>query len=153
MPDFPVAPDTMAFTPNYPPEKKYTEDEVEKWDVRFDYLDQLGQQGSVTTSFFIEARNDLVLDRNVSRSGEPVGATIFIAKENRVTIDIYNEIGEHVRQLVNSYYPKDSNATTVGENVIWNCDSSDGRLVGSGVYIFVMQAGGYKTFKKVAVVH
>ncbi|MCI0494541.1 hypothetical protein L0Z72_06005, partial [candidate division KSB1 bacterium] len=66
---------------------------------------------------------------------------------------IYNEIGEHVRQLVNSFYPKDSNATTIGEHLIWNCYSNDGRMVGSGIYIFVMQAGGYKTFKKVVVVH
>lgn len=153
MPSFPVGPDTMAFIDNYRPPKKFTEDEIEKWDVRLDYQDLLGEAGTVTTSFFIEARNDLVLDRNVSRRGEPVSGTIFIAKENRVTIDIYNEIGEHVRQLVNSYYQKDSNATTIGEPITWNCNSSDGRLVGSGIYIFVMQAGGYKTFKKVVVIH
>ena len=152
MPKFPVGPDTMAFIPDYRPPKKFTEDEIEKWEVRFDYLDQLGQQGFVTTSFFIEARNDLVLDRNVSRSGEAVQATIFIAKENRVKLDVYNEIGEHIKQLVDTFYPKDSNATTTGENVTWNCDSENGRNVGSGVYIFVMQAGKFKTYKKVAVI-
>ncbi len=153
MPQFPVEPDILAIKPDYKPPKKFTELEEEPWVVRFEYIDQLGQSDFVETMFYLIAPNKLILDKNVSRRGEDVGITVFIAKENQVKIDVFNVAGEHIKNLEDTFYPKNSEATTTGKSLTWDCKDKDGRIVGSDVYVIVMEAGGFKTWKKVIIVH
>lgn len=157
MPQFPVAPETLAIEPNYKPPKKFTDLEEEQWIVRLEYEDQLNQSGSVETMFFILAPNKLILDKNVVRNGERGGENleliVFISKENQVKIDVFNVAGEHIKNIEDRFYAKDSEATTTGKHLIWDCRDKNGRVVGSDVYIIIMEAGNYKTWKKVIVVN
>jgi len=153
LPIFPVGPDTLAIEPDYKPPKKFTELEEEPWLVRFEYIDQLGQPGFVETMFYIFAPNKLILDKNVARNGENVELTVFISKENQVKIDVFNIAGEHIKNLEDRFYPRDSEATTTGKYLNWDCRDKDGRMVGSDVYVIVMEAGGFKTWQKLVVVH
>jgi len=153
MPIFPVGPGTLAIEPDYQPPKKFTELEEEPWVVRFEYVDQLGRPGFVETMFYILAPNKLVLDKNVVRNGDDVNLIVFISRENHLKIDVFNVVGEHIKNLEDKFYPWGSEATMTGKHLTWDCTDSDGRTVGSDVYVVVMEAGGFKTWKKVIVVH
>lgn len=59
-----------------------------------------------------------------------------------VRIEIYNLKGQLVKTLVNEHQ------NTGHYNVIWNGRDSSGRSVGSGVYLYRMQAGDYSSTRK-----
>jgi hypothetical protein len=60
----------------------------------------------------------------------------------RVSIDIYNVLGQRVKSLVNS----ELNPGT--HTVNWNGKDNNGRNVSSGIYFYKMQAGKYSNTKK-----
>jgi len=65
-----------------------------------------------------------------------------MAREGRVSIDIYNIKGQKVKTLTNDSYG-------VGRySVVWNGDDLNGRSVGSGVYFYRMTTNGYSSVKK-----
>lgn len=107
---------------------------------------------SAEISFKVKVVNELVLDKNVYRNGENVGITVFIGQENQVKIDVFNVAGEHIKNLEDRFYQKDPETTITSKSLSWNCQDKDGRMVGSGVYVIVMEAGRYKTWKKCIVV-
>ena len=61
-------------------------------------------------------------------------------------IDINNIKGQKVRSLVNGFYP-------AGEySVIWNGHDDHGAEVSSGIYLYRMEAGEYKTVRRMLLV-
>jgi len=69
-----------------------------------------------------------------------------MAKEGRVSIEIYNVKGQRVRVLADAVYG-------VGQHsLVWNGLSDDGRSVGSGMYFYRMVAGEYKGVRKMVMI-
>jgi len=62
-----------------------------------------------------------------------------------VVIDIYSINGQRVRSLVSSVYG------TGLHSVVWNGLSDNGRAVGSGIYFYRMNAGGYVAVRKMVL--
>ena len=65
----------------------------------------------------------------------------------RITIDVYNIVGEKVRLVA------DWNATKgMPFTYFWDGKNEQGALVGNGVYVLVMREPGGVTMKKVIVI-
>ncbi len=149
MPQFPTLPDTISIEPFFSPTGKVTETDEEKWVARLSYTDELGNQGASLAEFYLVAENKLILNRNVVDLGNDVLVSIELTKDSPVDLNVYNVAGEHVRTLVeNRQYPIGFSEVDGG----WDCKDKNGRLVGSGVYIVTMEAGGRTTWQKVIVV-
>jgi len=65
-----------------------------------------------------------------------------VAREGRVSIEVYNSKGQRVCVLVDGVYGAGVH------NVVWNGVSDDGYAVGSGVYFYRMSAGEYVSVRK-----
>jgi len=65
-----------------------------------------------------------------------------LANDGRVTIDIYNILGQKVKTLANSEFSAGKH------NVVWHGDDFAGKSVGSGVYFYRMTANGYSGTQK-----
>ncbi|MDD3536504.1 MAG: choice-of-anchor J domain-containing protein, partial [Candidatus Cloacimonetes bacterium] len=59
-----------------------------------------------------------------------------------VNIDIYNQKGQLVKNLVNG------NATAGNHTIVWNGTDNNGKNVSSGIYYYKMNAGKYSSTKK-----
>ncbi len=69
-----------------------------------------------------------------------------LSKEQQVTLDLYNIRGQFIKSLIND-------VLEVGRyQVIWNGTNIHGNRVGSGVYLYRMQAGSYSETKKVIMI-
>jgi flagellar hook assembly protein FlgD len=76
------------------------------------------------------------------------GTTISyrIPSAARVTIAIYNVLGQRIRTLVNQ-------VKTAGEyTVYWDGKDELGRDMGSGIYYYTMKAGKYQVSRKMLLV-
>jgi len=69
-----------------------------------------------------------------------------VPKFSYVKIEIFNLIGQHLRTLVN----EDKNPGTY--KAIWNGKDDQGLSVGSGIYIYRMNAGEFTAIKKMVLV-
>ncbi len=70
-----------------------------------------------------------------------------LPKAERVTLKIYNLLGEEVVALVNA------ETQDAGYHVaIWDGRNKNGGVVASGVYVYRLQAGNWVMIKKMAVV-
>ncbi|MBD3289659.1 VWA domain-containing protein [candidate division KSB1 bacterium] len=149
MPQFPTLPDTIEIDPCFtPPNGKVMETDEEKWVARLNYTDELGNSGTSLAEFYLVSENRLILEKNIVDSGNELSVDIELSKAGAVDINIYNVAGEHVRTLVENA-PFDIGRIRAGT---WDCKDKDGRLVGSDVYVIVMESGGRTSWQKVIVV-
>jgi len=65
-----------------------------------------------------------------------------LPKTSKVTLTIYNLMGQMVQELVQSEYPAGY------QRVVWNGQDSRGNAVGSGVYIYTLKAGNFSQTRK-----
>jgi len=65
-----------------------------------------------------------------------------LPKPSRVTIDIYNILGQHVKTLLDETRP------TGRYEVTWNSTDDNGQKVSSGIYLYVMRAGEFSRSTK-----
>jgi len=65
-----------------------------------------------------------------------------LPKTSKVTLTIYNLMGQMVQELVQNEYPAGY------QRVIWNGQDSRGNAVGSGVYIYTLKAGNFSQTRK-----
>ncbi|MBU0712301.1 carboxypeptidase regulatory-like domain-containing protein [bacterium] len=65
-----------------------------------------------------------------------------LPKTSKVTLTIYNLMGQMVQELVQNEYPAGY------QRVIWNGQDSRGNVVGSGVYIYTLKAGNFSQTRK-----
>ena len=71
-----------------------------------------------------------------------------LPEETRVTINIYDIMGQAVRNI------KRSETQIAGyHQVYWNATNDEGKLVSAGVYLYVIQAGGFMHTKKMVLMH
>jgi len=68
-----------------------------------------------------------------------------LARAGVVAVDVYNIRGQRVRSLVNGVLEAGV------YNIVWNGLSDDGRQVGSGVYFYRMETGGYSAVRKMVM--
>jgi len=65
-----------------------------------------------------------------------------LAREDRVSLDIYNLRGQRVRSVINGVYGAGDNS------VVWNGCDEQGQPVSSGVYFYRMATADYSAVKK-----
>ncbi|MDO9548315.1 MAG: FlgD immunoglobulin-like domain containing protein, partial [Candidatus Marinimicrobia bacterium] len=65
-----------------------------------------------------------------------------LPKTSKVTLTIYNLMGQMVQELVQNEYPAGY------QRVIWNGKDYRGNSVGSGVYIYTLKAGNFSQTRK-----
>ncbi|HEX9971451.1 MAG TPA: T9SS type A sorting domain-containing protein, partial [bacterium] len=69
-----------------------------------------------------------------------------VPKASHVKIEIYNLLGQCLRILVNE-------EKTPGDyQTIWNGKDENGRSVGSGIFVYRMQAGQFSAIRKMVLV-
>ncbi|KAA3597875.1 MAG: T9SS C-terminal target domain-containing protein [Calditrichaeota bacterium] len=65
-----------------------------------------------------------------------------LAKDSKVSLKIYNEIGEFVKELTNGFRYEGSH------NVIWDGTNNNGKSVSSGIYFYKISAGTFTQTNK-----
>jgi hypothetical protein len=72
--------------------------------------------------------------------------SFYLPGSENVTVDIYNNLGQKVRTLVNSRY-------AAGDHQFdWNARDDNGQLVPAGVYYYRLQAGNFQDTKKMLLI-
>jgi hypothetical protein len=69
-----------------------------------------------------------------------------VPKEAHVTIEVFNLLGQKLKTLVNEEKSPGSYQT------IWNGKDENGRSVGSGIFVYRMQAGDFSAIRKMVLV-
>ena len=69
-----------------------------------------------------------------------------IPERGKVSLDVYNALGQRVKSLVNGVMMPGFYA------VRWNGQTENGGLVGNGVYFYRLSAAGNRLTKKIVVV-
>lgn len=65
-----------------------------------------------------------------------------LAKEQKITIEVYNAKGQRVKQLINTVLPEGTHS------IVWDGIDDNDKQVTSGVYFYKMKAGKYQETKK-----
>jgi len=68
-------------------------------------------------------------------------------KQGRVRIDVYNELGQYIRNLVNQVQPAGLNY------VLWDGRNNNGLIVSQGVYFYRMIADDFTQTKSMVLLH
>jgi hypothetical protein len=83
------------------------------------------------------------LEGNYPNPFNPETTINFSLKESgKVRINIYNLKGQLVKQLIDTELPSGKH------QIVWNGKDNQGRNVGSGIYLYRMEAKGYTNTKK-----
>ncbi len=111
--------------------------------------DRLQRFANASASVLVQSGNDMALDRNVYEPDRENGLNInFKLSSNRkARLEVYDLAGHYVTKLAEGEYNAGWN-THVWNGVI----AEDGRIVGSGVYLVLLRAGEYESWKKVIII-
>ena len=95
----------------------------------------------------IESKNiladEFVLHPNFPNPFNPVTSISFdILKNIKIKLDVYDQMGRIVRNLINSSYEKGYHS------VIWDSRDNNGKQVPSGLYFYSIEFGNNKHTKK-----
>ena len=95
----------------------------------------------------VEVPETYALHPNVPNPFNPETAIRYdVPSESRVRLAVYNLMGQTVRVLVDERH-------VVGRHaVVWDGKDAFGREVASGVYLYRMEAGGYRSVQKMVLV-
>ena len=94
-----------------------------------------------------ELPDDFHLAQNYPNPFNPATTIEYdLPTASRVSIDIYNVLGQHTATLVDEYKPAGQYATN------WNGTDNGGTPVASGIYIYRLQADGFTASKKMIMV-
>ncbi len=87
------------------------------------------------------------LESNFPNPFNPTTTLRYALKEDvRVSLKVYNLLGQEVRNLVNEYQ------SAGFKNVLWDGKNNQGKQVPSGVYIYRLEAGSFKMSKKMNLI-
>jgi len=104
-----------------------------------------GESEGIPTGIISESRipNEFSLEQNYPNPFNPETKIIYqIPKISRVTIKIFNILGQEVRTLVDK-------EQTMGEyKVIWDGKNNSGNPVGSGIYIYQLRTKDFISSKR-----
>lgn len=113
-----------------------------------EYTDWFDRQGTTATTFTVFAKYEMWLGQNrFNPDADPSLEISFLTvKEQSIQIKIYNVAGELVQTVFDKF-------TTAGQyTVTWDGRDRNNRIVGSDVYVVILEAGAYKEWRKVVVV-
>ncbi|KAA3662659.1 MAG: DUF11 domain-containing protein, partial [Calditrichaeota bacterium] len=118
--------------------------------IRFELVtvDYLYNTKRVSADLTVQARNDMVLERNVFRAGreDKIGINFELSSNRNVRLDLYDLAGSLVTTIEEGPY-------FAGRNTYyWDGYTKSGQKVGSGVYLVTLRSGEYTSWKKMVVV-
>ncbi len=125
-----------------------THDEEETVDVIFETTDLWGVVRVGIAHFTLRSADEFLLDENVFRSnrGIPLGMRFRLSSNRIAEIVVYDISGAYVNQVTEGPYRAGWNST------IWDGKDRNGFVVGSGVYVAVLQSGDFKKARKFILV-
>ncbi|MCG8607255.1 T9SS type A sorting domain-containing protein, partial [bacterium] len=107
---------------------------------RSEFIDELIPQQEIPTDF--------ELSQNFPNPFNPVTSIRYgLPRDERVTLKIFNILGEEVAMLLN-----DERQSAGFHVTIWDGRDRQGRQVASGVYVYQMVAGDLRETRKMALV-
>ncbi|MFC2128321.1 T9SS type A sorting domain-containing protein [Bacteroidota bacterium] len=93
----------------------------------------------------IQKSNNLLISNYPNPFSEKTNIKYFIPTDSFIRMDVFDNSGKHIINLINNYYIK-------GEyNIVWNADYSSGRKIPKGIYYIRLNAAGREDIKKVIV--
>ena len=68
-----------------------------------------------------------------------------IKEDSRLSLNVYNQLGKHVKTLFDEYQSKGS------KSIKWDATNHRNESVSAGLYIFTMQTGNFRQTKKIVL--
>ncbi|GAG37206.1 unnamed protein product, partial [marine sediment metagenome] len=95
----------------------------------------------------IQIPNEFVLEQNYPNPFNPETKIVYhIPAMTRVSITIYNLLGQEVRTLIDKAHSEGN------YEVIWDSRNNLGHPVSSGIYIYQLKAENFVTSKRMIVI-
>ena len=116
---------------------------LSKTDLMGDYLDYLNELIGVQELEDVFVQN-IQLAPNPSRG--PMSLRFTLTQPGRVSVKIYNTVGQLTRELI------DAELTQGSHDIVWDGKDNAGRTLSSGSYIFRINVGGSVINKAVLIV-
>lgn len=110
--------------------------------------DRYGYRSSARATVTVHSANALALDRNVfnpARNGR-LGIRFKLSSRRVARLDLFDVSGVHITPITEGVYEPDWNT------YYWDGRTSDGREVGSGVYIILLRSAEFQSWRKVIIV-
>ncbi len=125
-----------------------TNGEEEMVDVIFETRDLWDVVRTGSARFTLRSADEFLLDENVFRSngGIPLGMRFRLSSNRIAEIVVYDISGAYVNQVTEGPYRAGWNSTS------WDGKDQNGFIVGSGVYVAVLQSGDFKKARKFILV-
>jgi flagellar hook assembly protein FlgD len=87
-----------------------------------------------------------MLDQNLPNPFNPLTSIHFVLPTSgRVTLQVFDSAGRHVRTLVNDALPEGSH------QAVWNGRDDEGHRVASGIYLYRLDAGAFQQSRKMVL--
>jgi len=152
-PLMPMAPDAfLKIEPDFTNTKLWNitsnSEQRENYRAILDYIDWFDHPGTAATTFTVVAKYEVWLGQNKFNPDTDAGLDVHLLSmlDQPAQIKIYNVAGELVRTLL------DQPVRAGQQTVNWDGRDQNGRVVGSDVYVIILEAGAYKEWRKVVVV-
>lgn len=152
-PLMPLAPDAfLQIEPDFTNTKIWntggTSEQRENYQAILEYIDWFDRPGTTTTTFTVFAKYELWLGQNKFNPDADADLEVHFLSilDQPVRIKIYNVAGELVRTLHDQFIRAGQHS------VMWDGRDQNDRVVGSDVYVIILEAGAYKEWRKVVVV-
>lgn len=109
------------------------------------------EDGYILTAFYnpdhVVIPKSYALKQNYPNPFNPTTTIRFdLPEATKVTLKVYNILGQHVRTLVDGEKPAGF------QSVIWDGRNSVGQRAASGIYIYRLEAGSFKAVKKMVLI-
>jgi M6 family metalloprotease-like protein len=103
-------------------------------------------QGKIHAAEDDSRPKEFALSHNYPNPFNPHTVLGFTLPEaSRVSLKVYNLLGELVKRVVNQELPAGTHSVT------WHGDNESGRAVASGIYFYVLKAGNFRAAKKMVL--
>jgi N-acetylneuraminic acid mutarotase len=94
----------------------------------------------------ITTPTQFILDNNYPNPFNPSTQIRFeVAKQSRISIDIFSILGRHIKNLTSKMYDPGKYSLT------WNGTDTQGELVSSGIYIYMLSSNYFSESKKMVL--
>jgi VWFA-related protein len=152
-PLMPMAPDVfLKIAPDFTNTKIWdtqgSGEKRETYRAILEYTDWFDRPGTAMTTFTVFAKYELWLGQNKFNpdTDAPLEINFLSVIDQPIRIKIYNVAGELVQTVLDKFTP-------AGQHTLaWNGRDQNDRIVGSDVYVIILEAGAYKEWRKVVVV-
>jgi FlgD Ig-like domain len=110
------------------------------------WLTRLGRFRIKTVSAISRSMPRAMLDQNLPNPFNPLTSIHFVLPTSgRVTLQVFDSAGRHVRTLVNDALPEGSH------QAVWDGRDDEGHRVASGIYLYRLDAGAFQQSRKMVL--